>query len=225
MWERRLRKLLRYRTCGALLDVGTGTGQFLHIARSHFNVEGTEVSASAVKIAKERYGLAVTHGTLEEASADSLSGSRFDVITLFHVLEHVPEPVHTLSACKKLLAEDGLLVIAVPNEIYRWNRPIRRILGLLRVGRFASVGAFGLPRLDLSEPGGELHLSHFTCTVLKRLLEQQGFRMRELGLDPFYAALGFRAALHTMIYNLCSIVLRVTGVNIYDTIWVVAEKK
>jgi 2-polyprenyl-3-methyl-5-hydroxy-6-metoxy-1,4-benzoquinol methylase len=53
MWERRLRKLLRYRACGALLDAGTGTGQFLHIARSHFNVEGTEVSASAVKIAKE----------------------------------------------------------------------------------------------------------------------------------------------------------------------------
>ena len=58
LWKRRLEKLLPHRAEGNLLDVGTGIGQFLHHARPHFtDVQGTEVSASAVRVAQEKYGL------------------------------------------------------------------------------------------------------------------------------------------------------------------------
>src|ERR1700733_9442543 len=58
LWRRRLGKLKATRKPGSLLDVGTGIGQFLSLARSSYaEVYGTEVSASAVQIAKERYQL------------------------------------------------------------------------------------------------------------------------------------------------------------------------
>jgi SAM-dependent methyltransferase len=91
-YRRRLKILRRHRSSGSLLDVGTGTGQFLSFARESFTVIGTEVSESAVRIAKNKYGLDVKQGQVEDIHFDT----RFDVITLFHVLEHVPNPLSTL---------------------------------------------------------------------------------------------------------------------------------
>jgi SAM-dependent methyltransferase len=88
LWQRRLRVVLKYRQNGALLDVGTGTGQFLHFAKKQFDVSGTEVSASGIELAKNKYGIDIMKGTLENLSF----GNKFDVISLYHVLEHVPDP-------------------------------------------------------------------------------------------------------------------------------------
>lgn len=224
MWRRRLRKIARHRSGGSLLDIGTGIGQFLNLARATFKVEGTEVSASALKIAAERFGLALHHGTLDELADSALRDRQFDVLTLFHVLEHVPRPAATLSACTRLIVEGGLLIVAVPNDISCWKCPLKDLLRSLGIGRFKSSGRFGLRNLELIQPGNEVHLSHFTSSVLQSAFRRQGLRIRELGLDPFYAEVGARAAGHTLIYAACSAFCRITKVNIYDTIWIVAER-
>lgn len=76
---------------------------------------------------------------------------------------------------ERLLAKRNLLVIAVPNKLHHWSRPVKSVLGALRAGRFRNLGKFGVPKLALDEPGVELHSSYFTCSVLKALLERQGF--------------------------------------------------
>lgn len=224
MWRRRLRKIAHHRTSGSLLDIGTGIGQFLHVAQETFRVEGTEVSESALRIGRDKYGLALHHGSLEEIADTILRERRFDIVTLFHVLEHVPYPVTTLAACRQLLVEGGLLVIAVPNDIACFKGPLKNLLRFLGIRRFSSRSMFGLAKLELNQPGSEIHLSHFTASVLEAALRRHGFQILELGLDPFYVAVGARAAVHTLLYAACSMFRRITSVNIYDTIWVVAEK-
>ncbi len=105
LWKRRLRKLARTRKPGTLLDVGTGIGQFLHHARvAYSRVYGTEVSDSAIAVAAEKYGLSVIKGQIEHLH---LGGAPFDNITLFHVLEHVPNPRSVIERCRVLLTEGG----------------------------------------------------------------------------------------------------------------------
>src|SRR5262249_10235945 len=84
LWKRRVKKLLPHRQAGNLLDVGTGIGQFLHHAKPFFSqVHGTEVSESAIATAREKYGLLIDRGQVEEMNFPAAS---FDNLTLFHVL-------------------------------------------------------------------------------------------------------------------------------------------
>jgi SAM-dependent methyltransferase len=182
------------------------------------------VSASALKIAARKYGLSLHHGSLEEIADTTLRDRQFDIVTLIHVLEHVPSPAATLAICRRLITDGGLLVVAVPNDTGSWKGPLKGVLRSLGIGRFRSRGIFGLQQLDLDEPGAEIHLSHFTPPVLETALRQQGFHVRELGLDPFFAAVGTRAAFHTLIYLTCSIFRSIAKRNLYDAIWIVAEK-
>jgi len=121
----------RYGRGGRLLDVGTGIGQFLHFARFGYEVTGTEVSEQAIQIARVKYGLELRRGRIEELD---FGNRRFDVITLFHVLEHVHDPRRLLSRCRELLSTTGIVVVAVPNEIHGWKRPIKSALALSRRG-------------------------------------------------------------------------------------------
>src|ERR1700704_2544289 len=105
LWKRRLKKLSRHSAQGSLLDIGAGIGQFLHYARSQFTaVSGTEVSESAVRIAKEKYGFDLHMGQAEEID---LPPASFRNITLFHVLEHVPDPMRLMDRCRELLQPQG----------------------------------------------------------------------------------------------------------------------
>jgi 2-polyprenyl-3-methyl-5-hydroxy-6-metoxy-1,4-benzoquinol methylase len=112
-----------------LLDVGCGAGWFLRISKKLGAIEqGIEPSEYAAGIAQKQ-GLHVFHGTLESYVEQSPAGTQFDVITANHVIEHVPEPVETLRAMKRLLAPGGFAWIGVPNASY----PICRALKGRRV--------------------------------------------------------------------------------------------
>src|ERR1051325_4003964 len=101
LWKRRLSKLQSAKKPGSLLDVGTGIGQFLSLARNSYSeVYGTEVSSTAVEIARQKYDLDLFHGTIDDLHAH---GRTFDNISLFHVLEHVPDPKSMLKTCHSLL--------------------------------------------------------------------------------------------------------------------------
>ncbi len=98
---------------GRLLDVGCGNGGFLSLMGDlGWDVEGIEPDAEAARIARERHGLSVVVGTLEEAAfaADSV-----DVVTMHHVLEHVHDPIALLKKCRRVLRVGGRLVVITPN--------------------------------------------------------------------------------------------------------------
>jgi SAM-dependent methyltransferase len=221
LWKRRLAKLARFARPGSILDVGAGIGQFLHHARARFRpAEGTEVSASGIGLAKEKYGIELRRG---EVGSIDFGGTRFDNITLFHVLEHVPSPRETLAVLRELLAPGGVLFIAVPNDIASLGAVKRRWFRKLGLAR--GLGRYGLPPLNLDGGMDEIHLSHFTPGALSRYLSANGFEVLELGLDPFYAESGARLAGHAMRYWICSAFHRLTGVNVYGTIWVAARRR
>jgi 2-polyprenyl-3-methyl-5-hydroxy-6-metoxy-1,4-benzoquinol methylase len=220
LWERRLTKLLRHSSRGRLLDIGAGYGQFLHRAQSFFSEGlGTEVSESAVALAKEKYGLSLRVGQIEDLD---LARQSFDTITLFHVLEHVPDPGKLVTLCHALLRAQGILAIAVPNDVLAWTSKIKKVgkrLGLKSFQKFS-------PRLGISRAGAsrEIHLSHFTPTVLRRLLENSGLRIIEETLDPYYVSSGIRLFLDSSYYELHRLLRASLKINRYDTIWMVARK-
>ncbi len=215
LWHRRLRKFLTHARPGNLLDVGTGIGQFLSIAKPHFtDVAGTEVSASAVEIARSRYGLNVMRGEVETID---LPPSSFQNITLFHVLEHVHDPIMTIQACYSLLQPGGVLLVCVPNDIWSWSARLRVLAGKIRRDPKRS-SVYGLRH---SADTQEIHLSHFTPRTLRAALERCGFSVRRVDCDPFYAASGSKLLLHHLNYQVHHLLRLPT----YQAMWVIAEKR
>jgi SAM-dependent methyltransferase len=109
------RKLLLLRTLppriarqGRLLDVGCAAGFFLTEAQAHYDVQGVELSAWSSAFARERLKLPVHTGSLHSAA---LPAEHFDVITLWDVIEHVPDPVPLLLEAARVLKPDGRLVL------------------------------------------------------------------------------------------------------------------
>ncbi|HEX5433055.1 MAG TPA: class I SAM-dependent methyltransferase [Candidatus Angelobacter sp.] len=220
LWRGRLKLLLPHRRPGNLLDIGTGIGQFLHHARPYFtDVAGTEISASGVKVARERYGLKVLAGQVEDLA---LPDSSFDNITLFHVLEHVPDPAQLARICHRLVKPGGILAVAVPNDVLAWGSLVKRTgkrMGLQPFQKFS--GALGIAKAGASR---EIHLSHFTPAVLRRLMRGAGFEIVGEGLDPYYASAGLWKLAHTVYYRLHCVLFFFTGLNRYETIWMIARK-
>jgi len=222
LWKRRLRKLKKTKKPGSLLDVGSGIGQFLSLARNFYtDVSGTEVSSTAIQIAKEKYNLDLFAGTLENPA---LQGKVFDNITLFHVLEHVPNPRSLLDTCYRLLNAEGVLVIAVPNEVASLRAITRRVLTKAKVFKSRRLGMFGLPRITLDGNTHEVHLSHFTPGVLHRLLKATGFSVIQSTLDPYYVLTGWPRLKQDIYYNGCLALSYLFRVNLYDAILVIAKK-
>lgn len=94
---------------GRLLDVGCAAGFFLAEAQAHYQVQGVELSAWSSAYARERLGLPVVTGTLQQAA---LPASYFDVVTLWDVIEHVADPVPLLAEVARVLRPDGRLVLS-----------------------------------------------------------------------------------------------------------------
>lgn len=137
---------------GRLLDFGCGSGAYLAEMKWHgWQVTGLDVSAKMVERVREELGLTAYAGSLPHLELEPES---FDVITMWHALEHVHEPLPVLREARRLLAPGGKIVISVPNIdslSYRW-------LGKHWFG-------LELPR----------HLTHFTPMSLPLILQRAGF--------------------------------------------------
>ena len=94
---------------GLLLDIGAGTGDFLKLAKDNgWDVKGVEPNAGASNLAKQK--------NLEiYESIEKLSGQTFNVVTLWHVLEHLPDLEAVIQKIEALIKPGGTLIVAVPN--------------------------------------------------------------------------------------------------------------
>ena len=175
LWQRRWSRVRGLKPTGRLLDVGAGLGTFVDLARQDgWTVDGTEVSETAVRYAQERYGISLRLGQL---AAVELGTATYDIVTLWHVLEHVPSPASTLANCYELLVPGGLLIMAMPNDgaaAHGLSLPGRAFRGLR--------GRPSLPRYVRLYPGAESHLSHFTPRTLRRRLAASGFVVEALNV-------------------------------------------
>lgn len=138
-----------------LLDVGCGSGSLLGLLkRRGFGVLGFDASREAARIAKAENDVDVIVGArLQDASLPSVS---FDLITLFHVMEHVVHPQEMLAEVSRLLSYGGRLILQVPN-VSSWQSSL-----------------FGTRWYGLDVPR---HVINYSCQGLCRLLAGSGFRV------------------------------------------------
>lgn len=168
MWTKRLRKLERLRAGGNLLDVGCGEGTFLRFARENgWKTRGTEVSTYAAKYAADVSGAHIFCGELPDARYPE---NTFDVVTLWHVLEHVVDPYRYLTEIHRILRPDGLLAIAVPNRDDFLMQIAYRIVKRRKMKLF-------------SKGEREVHLYFFSPKTIKAYLDKTGFDCLRLSPD------------------------------------------
>jgi 2-polyprenyl-3-methyl-5-hydroxy-6-metoxy-1,4-benzoquinol methylase len=154
--RRRVRMIERFVAKGRVLDIGCGRGITLsQLKGDGWEVSGMEISETAATHARSLLGNTIFVGDIFAAPwpADS-----FDVINIWHVLEHLPDPEGVLATSRTLLRPGGLLVVAVPNfESLQ--------------ARFAGRQWF---HLDVPR-----HYWHFGEKNLRALLEKKGFAIQE----------------------------------------------
>jgi len=223
--RRQVKDVLRFARGGDLLDVGAGYGQFLLEAKNYFNVWGTEVSSEAVALARKKYGIELFHGEVERFAEKE--NRRFDVVTLFQVIEHFPYPGRALDACISLLKPGGLLYIAAPNESCC---SLRRILpGLFSaagIKKFRPFSIRGLRKIDCSAMN-EIHVSHFSEKIIRRCLEKRGMKILGCGvdfLDPYSFKSGLVQIPRHILYYASLLIRLITRMNIYNGLWIAARK-
>jgi 2-polyprenyl-3-methyl-5-hydroxy-6-metoxy-1,4-benzoquinol methylase len=164
IWKKNL--IHRFKKSGDILDFGCGTGEFLYtLQKSGWKTTGVEPSNTAREKAKES-----TQHTIAK-NLDEISNQSFDVITAWHVLEHVPDLTDTLHKLKAMIRKNGMIIIAVPNyESYD---------GLVYKNHWAG---YDVPR----------HLWHFSKKSMNQLLANQGFTLVSIvpmKLDSYYISL------------------------------------
>lgn len=154
----KMEKIKRIKKVGKILDVGCGAGYFLAVAKENgWGTHGIEVSKIAASYAREKFGIDVFVGELREAGYPD---EYFDVVTLWHVLAHLPDPSETLAEVNRVLKKDGLLVLTVPN-----------------IGGFqAKIFKEFWFHLDVPR-----HLYFFELGTLKQMLGKSGFKVLKVG--------------------------------------------
>jgi 2-polyprenyl-3-methyl-5-hydroxy-6-metoxy-1,4-benzoquinol methylase len=157
---------------GRLLDVGCGDGAFLREAAGYgWTVSGTEFSPAGARLARAA-GVPVFAGELREAR---FPDAGFDVITCWHVIEHVADPRRLLAEMHRLLTPGGALLLATPNLN---DRIFQSAYVLARRRR---------PRLYEADER-EVHLFIYSADTLQKLVASEGFTDIRIGFDRGAAA-------------------------------------
>jgi len=150
---------------GKLLDIGAGTGDFLALSKVNgWEITGIEPSTKAKAIAEKK-------GVAFAISTEVLEKNSFDVITMWHVLEHVPDVEKQITELKRLLKPDGTIIIAVPNFRSFDAKYYRRFWA-----------GFDVPR----------HLWHFSKKAIKQLFLKEKMKVERIlpmKFDAFYVSL------------------------------------
>ena len=150
---------------GKALDIGCGVGDFLHTMEQHgWDCTGVEPSEDAKVIAKKR----IKGQLLSSEEQENLPDSSFDIITMWHVLEHVDDIRWQIQQLHRLCKPGGRIIIALPNYKSYDGQYYK-----------AEWAAYDVPR----------HLNHFNKETLIKILEESGLRhvkTEKLVWDAYY---------------------------------------
>ena len=150
---------------GRILDIGAGTGDFLlECKNQNWDILGIEPNDKAK-------GIAVGKGIKFGDTIEKLESNSFDVITMWHVLEHVPDVEHQVAELKRLLKPSGTIIIAVPNFKSYDAKYYKEFWA-----------AYDVPR----------HLWHFSKTAIEKLFDKQNMNLEDIKpmwFDSFYVSL------------------------------------
>lgn len=150
---------------GKALDIGCGVGDFLHTMEQHgWDCTGVEPSEDAKVIAKKR----IKGQLLSSEEQENLPDSSFDIITMWHVLEHVDDIRWQIQQLHRLCKPGGRIIIALPNYKSYDGQYYK-----------AEWAAYDVPR----------HLNHFNKETLIKILEESGLRhvkTEKLAWDAYY---------------------------------------
>ena len=163
-WCRRRRadKICQYVPRGRVLDIGCGRGHILaNLRQRGWTVQGVELNQAAVRHARDMLGLDVR---VESFDAERFPKDHFDVVILWHVLEHLHDINAAISGCARILKPGGLLAVSVPN-VESWQATLTRDHWF---------------HLDLPR-----HYFHFSEQWLRAHLAKQGLRVVEVNHFAF----------------------------------------
>ncbi len=150
---------------GNVLDIGCGVGDFLHTAESHgWSCTGVEPSENAMAIAKKR----MKGNIIPSADLDNIPDGYFDLITMWHVLEHIDDLKHEVALLQRLIRPGGVVVVALPNYKSYDAQHYKHFWA-----------GYDVPR----------HLSHFNRIVLTNMFKSNGLqllRTDKLKWDAYY---------------------------------------
>jgi len=167
----RMKTIEKFKNKGKLLDIGCGLGHFLNIAKQDdWDVCGIEISQPAAEYARNKYGLKVCEGTVENLE---LRDQDFDVITMWDVIEHIQNPAEALSSIRNKLKTGGLLVIKTPDEKSLF-KAISKFLYFAsrRKASFFLKYVYYLP-----------HYFYYSKETMHKLLEKFGFNIVRIDGD------------------------------------------
>jgi 2-polyprenyl-3-methyl-5-hydroxy-6-metoxy-1,4-benzoquinol methylase len=155
-FERRNPRIPVYQGHGRALDIGCGNGHYMMFLKElGWDTTGFDVTDNLAEPVRKS-GIPIFTGSLDVLQDQEGS---FDLITMWHVLEHLYDPAADLRLVRRLLVDGGTLMIEVPNSDSITAKLFR-----------ADWFPWDLPR----------HLSHFTPTSLRRMLEEAGFRVKPI---------------------------------------------
>ena len=150
---------------GRILDIGAGVGDFLSVCKNDgWQTIGIEPSEKAKAIA-------INKGVSFVENLSELESNSFDIITMWHVLEHVPDLEHQIKELKRLIKPTGTVIIAVPNF---------KSYDASHYGIFWA--AYDIP----------IHLWHFSKTAIKKLFAKENLELVKvlpMKFDSFYVSL------------------------------------
>ena len=142
---------------GRILDVGCGKGEFVaNLGDRGWQAQGVELSRIAADYAREKMEIEVFNGELKDAG---FPDGHFDLITLWHVLEHCHDPSGVLAETNRILRTEGRLLVSVPN--------------------FHSLQA-RVMKNDWYHLDTPRHLYHFAPVTISKFLEKTGFRILKI---------------------------------------------
>lgn len=182
-------RLAELKSSGSLLDVGCGRGNFIAVARDYgFDTCGIDIADRAVAYARNQFKLKVDVARLDDLAQSS---SRFDIITLWHVLEHFVDPFKPLQQVRLLLRERGICIIEVPN-----------------------LNSLKFRIAQHKWQGGNHPLYHrtfFSADTLRHALEKAGFS------EVNRLRLAYHIPGRSKIYETCKAALNVVGMDAFLT--------
>jgi 2-polyprenyl-3-methyl-5-hydroxy-6-metoxy-1,4-benzoquinol methylase len=160
----RVRRLRLLRSPGSLLDVGCGKGDFLEMMRAYgWQVTGTEFSQLYdYSLLEQKIGNHICKGDITQCN---FLPQTFDVVTFWHVFEHLSKPREYLEVVRRVLKPEGRLIIEVPN-FASWQ---------------AQFGGSEWFHIDVPR-----HTMHLTPETIRKFLEQAGFHVENLSYASFY---------------------------------------